>query len=56
MKNKIELISIHKNFKEAIKEKYDLLLKALEQDKRVAIKWNEKEKKLKFYIEELNRL
>ena len=43
---KQEVISIHASFKEAIIAKYDILIKALEQDNRIAIKWNEKEKKL----------
>ena len=56
MKNKQEVISIHTSFKQAILDKYNILIKALEQDKRIAIKWNEKEKQLKMYIEELKRL
>ena len=53
MKNRQEVVSIHASFKQAIIDKYDLLIKALEQDKRIAIKWNEKEKTLKLYIEDL---
>lgn len=56
MKNRQEIISIHASFKQAIIDKYDILIKALEQDKRIAIKWNEKEKTLKLYIEEMKRL
>ena len=42
--NKTEITSVHASFKDAIKEKYSILLKALEDDKRIAIKWNEKKK------------
>ena len=56
MNNKQEVISIHASFKQAITDKYDLLIKALEQDKRISIKWNEKEKTLKLYIEDLKRI
>lgn len=54
--NKTEIISIHESFKDAIKSKYDLLLKALEQDKKILIKWNEKEKELRFYIQEAKKI
>ena len=54
--NRTEITSIHASFKEAIKEKYNILLKALEEDKRITIKWNEKKKEIKFYIEEFKRL
>ena len=57
MKNsKTEIISIHESFRDAIKSKYDLLLKALEQDKKIIIKWNEKEKELRFFIQEAKRI
>ena len=56
MKNKTEVISIHASFKEAIIAKYDILTKALEQDKKILIKWNEKEKELRFFIQDTKRI
>ena len=54
--NRKEVVEIHESFKEALNSKYDLLLKALEQDKKILIKWNEKEKELRFFIQDTKKI
>lgn len=56
MSDKTHFLTIHSSFRSAIECKYNLLLKALLEDKRIVIKWNDKKKELKIYIEEVKAI